>query len=252
MLRLSLIIVIIAGIAATVLNVVQVKKVIDDTMAERNDYNSKWTTEVAEHGKTKTDLAKTKEDLDTTKTTLTAKEAALKTANANLDAKSKEVEQTKSQLADVKKDLDKAQTTLIQWDVLKITPTQVKKMVVELDKTSGERDALAKENELLGKKVREQDSKIAELIGVDRPVVLPASARGSVIAVDPKYDFVVVDVGGDKGAKERGELIVNRNGKLVGKLRIASVQSGQSIANVLGDWKKSDLVEGDQVLPSVY
>ena len=64
----------------------------------------------------------------------------------------------------------------------------------------------------------------------------------------PKYDFVVLDIGGNQGVLERGVMLVNRGGKLVAKVRIASVTPERSIANILPEWRQSEVIEGDQVL----
>ena len=71
---------------------------------------------------------------------------------------------------------------------------------------------------------------------------------GKILAVDPKYDFVVLDVGGNQGMVENGKLLVNREGKLVGKLRITKVEANRSIANIMPDWTTAELMEGDQVV----
>jgi hypothetical protein len=55
-------------------------------------------------------------------------------------------------------------------------------------------------------------------------VLLPTGLRGKILAVDPKYDFVVLNIGEDQGAKERGVMMVDRDGKLLGKVRIKSSQ----------------------------
>jgi hypothetical protein len=47
---------------------------------------------------------------------------------------------------------------------------------------------------------------------------------------------------------EDGKLLVNRDGKLIAKVQVKSVQPDRSIANVLPGWKLSDVMEGDQVL----
>jgi hypothetical protein len=78
-------------------------------------------------------------------------------------------------------------------------------------------------------------------------VELPAGLRGRVLAVDPKFEFVVLDIGEVDGVLEQGEMLVNRSGKLVAKVRIMSVQPNRSIANVLLDWKQADIMEGDAV-----
>ena len=44
--------------------------------------------------------------------------------------------------------------------------------------------------------------------------------------------------------------LVNRNGKLVAKVKVRSVQKDRCIANVLPGWQLGDVMEGDQVLPA--
>ena len=66
--------------------------------------------------------------------------------------------------------------------------------------------------------------------------------------MDPKYEFVVLNIGGNQGAKERGEMLINRNGRLIGKVRITSVLPDKSIANVIKAWKQDEPFEGDEVL----
>jgi hypothetical protein len=79
---------------------------------------------------------------------------------------------------------------------------------------------------------------------------LPAGLKGKILVSDPKWDFVVLNVGQDEGAAEDGDLLVSRDGKLVAKVRIHTVQKGRSIANVLPGWKITDVMEGDLVIPA--
>src|SRR5262249_28024129 len=83
---------------------------------------------------------------------------------------------------------------------------------------------------------------------VDLP--LPANIRGKVVAVDPKWSFVVLDVGSDQGVREKGVLLVSRNSKLVAKVKVTSVQGGRSVANIVPGWKIGELLEGDLVVPA--
>jgi len=89
-----------------------------------------------------------------------------------------------------------------------------------------------------------------QYIDPNRPVELPATLVGKVLSVDPKWDFVVLNVGEDQGAQEHGELLVNRAGRLVAKIKISSVQKDGCIANVLPGWKLGEVLEGDQVIPA--
>jgi hypothetical protein len=44
------------------------------------------------------------------------------------------------------------------------------------------------------------------------------------------------------------KLLVNRDGKLIGKVQITSVDKNRSVANILPEWKQDEVMEGDQVL----
>ncbi len=79
--------------------------------------------------------------------------------------------------------------------------------------------------------------------------MIPNSARGRVLVVDPKWDFLVLDVGSKLGLKDRGVLLVSRNGTLIAKVRVMNVQPDRSIANIMPGWKLKDVMEGDQVFP---
>ena len=100
----------------------------------------------------------------------------------------------------------------------------------------------------LGLKVNQIQSELDLLTGKKTRVELPPALKGKVIAVDPKYEFVVLDIGLDDGVLARGEMLVNRSGKLVARVRILTAESHRSVANVLSDWKQGEIMEGDVVL----
>ena len=121
-------------------------------------------------------------------------------------------------------------------------------MQVDIKKLSEQREVLIAEGKVLLKNNTKLQSELDRFLGKGRPVEMPGF-RGMIVSVDPKYDFVVLNVGGDQGAKERGEVLVNRNGELIAKLVITSVQANRSIANILPESKRpnKEVMEGDQV-----
>ena len=70
----------------------------------------------------------------------------------------------------------------------------------------------------------------------------------NVLTVDPKWNFVVLDLGADKQMLEGGVLMVHRNSQLVGKVRISEVMPNRCVATVVPGWTLGDIEEGDQVL----
>ena len=112
-------------------------------------------------------------------------------------------------------------------------------------------EVLTTDNTVMNRKVKGLEKELARYRGdVEPDPTLPAGTKGSVVAVDPKYDFVVINLGGNQGMVENAKLLVNRDGKFLGKVKITNVEPDRSIANVLPEWKTpgDEIMEGDQVI----
>lgn len=248
LIRISLIIAIVAGLAAAGLGFIKVKEKITLTMTERDDEKTQKEAAQKERDATKKTLKKTEEDLSTTKKTLATTQKDLEGQTARAEELDKQKADLTTQLGNVKGERDTAQDKLIAWDNIGLTPDQVKKTISDLKVTKKERDTSVADNKVLSRENKRMQAKIDDLIGSDQPVILPTGLKGNVVAVDPKFDFVVLNIGGNQGVLERGEMLVNRRGKLVAKIRIASVSPERSVANILPEWKQAEVMEGDQVI----
>ena len=69
--------------------------------------------------------------------------------------------------------------------------------------------------------------------------------RGTVLAVNQAYNFVVLDIGERHGAEANSEMFVVRNGALIGRIRISSVEPSTAIGDII----TSSLARGVQVQP---
>jgi hypothetical protein len=248
MLRICLIVAIVAGLAAGAVSFLKVQDIIVTTRAERDDWHKKDTDEVAAHTKTKANLKKTQATLDTTEKELAQTKSDLDAANSKVaDLDKKNVDLT-AKLEKTTGERDDAQQKLEAWRIVGLEPDQVRGIIADLEKTRQAKEVLIGENKLLVSKVNEWEKRWNDFFLNDAPVLLPAGLRGKILAVDPKYDFVVLDIGEDQGAKERGVMMVDHDGKLLGKVRIKSVSKDRCIANILPDWKRGEINEGDEVL----
>ena len=93
-------------------------------------------------------------------------------------------------------------------------------------------------------------NELAKYIGPEEYVKLRADLHGKILVVDPKWDFVVLNVGEDQGVISAGELLVSRQGKLIAKVIVRSVQKDRCIANLVPGWKIGEMTEGDDVSPA--
>jgi len=69
--------------------------------------------------------------------------------------------------------------------------------------------------------------------------------RGTVLAVNQAYNFVVLNLGTRHGVESNAEMLVLREGALVGKIRISSVEP----ATAIGDIISNSLALGAQMQP---
>jgi myosin heavy subunit len=71
------------------------------------------------------------------------------------------------------------------------------------------------------------------------------SVRGTVLAVNQAYNFVVLNLGNRQGLQPNAEMLVLRETTIIGKIRISSVEPATAIGDILGN----SLARGVQVQP---
>ena len=248
LIRICLILAIVAGLATAAIGFIKLQERLVTHMKERDEQTKLKEKEIAEHTKAKKSLKDTQEKLAVTEKNLTETTAdrdKLRGDNDRLLASEASLTKQKTELT---AKLGDATAVLEKWRQVGLQPEEVKTVIANLEKAKKERDAFIGENKILGDKIKGLDAKLDELLGKDSIPELPRGLTGRIVAVDPKYNFVVLDIGGEKGVKTRGEMLVSRNGKLSGKVKIASVEPTRSIGNLLPEWQNGEIMEGDVVL----
>ncbi|HEY5481461.1 MAG TPA: hypothetical protein VIL39_08280 [Verrucomicrobiae bacterium] len=250
LIRISLIVAIIAGLAVGGLNFVKVKEKITTLQAnlkEQTDGRQKAETELAS---TKKDLGKRTAELKQTKAELEVATAAKEKADADLAAQTKRADKLTEDLTKTRQERDTAQQDLAAYKVTGVTPQQIVRMNKEFKALQDSIAVAETENKVLMQKVKKLETELLVYRDPNFFVPLPSGLKGKVLVADPKWNFVVLNIGEDQGVLERGELLVNRNGLLVAKVVVRSVQKDRSIANVLPGWELGQVMEGDQVIPA--
>jgi len=250
LIRISLIVAIVAGLAAGVLNFIKVKEKIDIVVTERNDWHQKYVTTDNELTSTKGTLAKTEKELTNTKETLAKTEQERAAAVAEADIQIKKATELTEKLNTTIRDRDDAKAELAAYTATGYRPEQIAALGKQVKAAEDALEVSILEKKIIQRELDKAEEKIAQLIDPDHVVRLNAGLRGEILVADPKWEFVVVSFGEDEGAKLNGELLVSRNGRLVAKVIIKDVQKGRSIANMIPGWKLADVSEGDQVIPA--
>ncbi len=249
LLRISLIIAVIAGLGVAGLNIALVKEKITTLVTDRDTQKKDKETAQTSLTKTTKELKDTKTELATTKDNLKTTTEAKDKAEAEAADLTKKNEGLADNLKKTQEKLGATSDELAAWKAFGIPVEAMRKKLDTINAVTAERNAFGDENKVLLGKVANLTGKLNDLINPDTDgPQMPAGLKGKILVADPKYDFVVLDIGQKQGVVDAGRFLVNRNGKLVAKLKVQSVESNRCIANVMPGWKLGDVFEGDQVI----
>lgn len=189
---------------------------------------------------------------------------------------------TRSVLAETKVTLAKTE------DEIKITRTDLanaKSEIVQLNETVASKNAVIEEKEVsiktlerekgeltakldavkpliedfetqnrdLTDQVAELEDKIQSFVSVAGPsdkVPLPKGQQGTVLYVNPDWNFLVIEMGSktQQNIMPDQELLVHRDDRLVGKIRVESIKDNMAIADIMSDWQQLSPQRGDYVI----
>lgn len=210
-----------------------------------------FTAKVAELDQTSATLASTKKSLEEEKAKLQATTAAKEAAESKaagletkLAATEKTLNDTSTELTDTKGKLAQAETAATEakqeLDNLKaqFPPDQTPEQVIESLKQKDNQIKVAQEEiDVLQKKLQEKREK--EAIAATQPGS-PAAGRpsapgiqGKIVAVNHQWNFVVLNVGGERGLAENAEMVVVRGNQPIAKLKVAKVDPQTAVADIV-------------------
>lgn len=248
LIRISLIVAIVAGLAIAGLNFAKVQKDITALVADRDNEKHVKEVTIASLAATNKILVKTTKDLTATKELLATTTKERDDAVAQAEELTKKDVALAEKLKKTEQDRDSARDDLAAWKALGIPIENIKATMASLKTVTENRDAILAENKILNGKIQNLTARLAEFTDPEyQGPEMNAGLRGKVLVADPKFDFVVLDIGSRQSVVEAGRFLVSRNGKLVAKIKVKTVQADRSIANVMPGWNLSEIQEGDQV-----
>ncbi len=253
MLALRLILFLVIAASAGVITVGELK--LKPLLDELKDKEKKVAEEL---GKEKQESTKQKDRAMKAELDAAAKLDALNNSQkAEADAKTAaDAEKAKAAAAAQETNKAKQETEAVKiqsaeyFDLQKLglTPPIIRRINTELPQKTNELNTLKREQQLINVQLVKTSGELKALLNPKGAVALPAGLIGKVTAVDPKWDFVLLDIGANHGLLQNGELSISREGKLIARVKVAKVDTDYAIANVMSGFKKSEIREGDAVL----
>jgi len=236
--RTSLVVSIVACVAVFALEATQLKgKLIS--------LNNRLTVQTAAREKAEADFVKAREEASKTAIALTRTANALETKSTQVSAQAEQIAKLTSDAKRLQEERNDAQAELSAYRSL-MTPEQVANAAKQLKTLEDSLTAVNEENALLARRVKS----LQKYLPVGDAIHLPPDLSTKVLAVDPKWHFVVLDTDKKQGVIEHGELLVSRGGRLIAKVLVSRVEKNRCIANVMDGWDLAELLEGDQAFPA--
>jgi predicted nucleic acid-binding Zn-ribbon protein len=191
--------------------------------------------------------------------TATSTAAAKITENESRVAKAEaDLVQLQTEKADLQSKLQAAQTevsnfqTQIQEATAKPSDNpgapSMNELQAQLDDARKQLESAERENSFLSEKIRTAQDHSTQLQEERRqrgPTSTRSGVRGTVLAVNQAYNFVVLNLGGRNGVEPNAEMLVFRDGTVIGKIRVSTVEPSTAI----GDIVTGSLARGVQVQP---
>lgn len=226
------------------------------------------------------DLRTQKSNLETTKGSLKKAEAEVAAVKKDLDAAKSEAEAKAKEAADAKAAEDKAKADLakavaevedknkkiaemdaavasLKKEMGDVNPAELAAKIKDLTDAKAKMETeLAEATQLrdtFDKKAKEAEAQFA---AKDRTIqeykagYVRNGLTGKVLAYNPGWNFVVLNLGDKSGLKSGVQMVVTRSGAMVGKVKVTTVEPNTAIADVLpGTIARGDAVQpGDTVV----
>ena len=121
-------------------------------------------------------------------------------------------------------------------------------MAAQLDEARKQLENAERENSFLSEKIRtaqERSNQLEQERKRRQTAAGRAGVRGTILAVNQAYNFVVLNLGGRQGVEANSEMLVLRDGTLIGKIRVSSVEPSTAIGDII----TGSLERGVQVQP---
>ncbi len=191
-------------------------------------------------GKTK-ELAETTTALETTTAEKQAVEANLATTQSTLATTESELSDVKGQISTKDSEIESLTATVADRDKTIAQLTVPGTTPTDETETAGpsprekELEALVSSLEEKNTELRSENQTFAQKEDDRKQQIMRDGLEGQVLAVNPAWNFVVLSIGDNRGVVNNAELLLKRNGRYLGKVRITSVEPQTSIADIVAN-----------------
>ena len=204
----------------------------------------KWDT-------TQTDLTSTQSKLKTSEETLTEQKAENQKLTLQADKLSKDLDSTKSDLQSTNSKLQISAEKLQAYEE-GLKGKKPDELFQEINDLSEKVKVSESEQKMLAAAKEKTDAelkKLREQVEMTKPGGTKSmSLSGRILAVNPTWNFVILDLGKNDQVVEGLTMVIYRGEKMVGKIKTVTVDAQTSVADVMPGTPATAIEVGDQVV----
>lgn len=127
-----------------------------------------------------------------------------------------------------------------------------KELTASVETLNTQVEELQTQNVDLTDQVAELEDKIQTLVSIasaDNKSRQPQGEQGTVLYVNPDWNFLIIGVASDQThLAPNQELLIQRDDRLVGKIRVDSIVNQLAVAEIINDWQQLPPQKGDYVI----
>ena len=188
-----------------------------------------WNDTKVDLENTRQDLENTRAELENTKTQLEDARTQIVQLNETIRGKDQELEEKSNVIAGLED--EKASLT-----------SQVADLTAQVASLQDEVAQLEEDKSVLETQLEKCDKEL------HKEITMKPGTSGKIVYANKEWNFVVIDIGMNQGVQATAQMIVHRDDNMVGKIKISAVRDNVSIAEVMTDYQKDTVKEGDDVL----
>lgn len=192
---------------------------------------------------TRTSLEQTRNTLSDTSNTLVKTEGDLAQTRDTL-------KRTEGDLESAKQDIEKKKTSIEELTQKnEACEAKSEKQVSEIGKLTDKLSDRETQLEATKRYVEKLQKELAVCVGGGDTNAPPPGLQGQIVLVNTNWNFVVVDVMPEAKVIPLTDLTIQRDDKLVGKLRVSEVLADRNfaVAEIMADWQQTAPQKGDYV-----
>ena len=185
---------------------------------------------------TQTDLENTRQDLENTR-------AELENTKAQLEDARTQIVQLNETIRGKDQELEEKSNLIAGLEDEKATLTaQVADLTAQIASLQDQVAQLEEDKSVLETQLEKCDKEL------HKEITMKPGTTGKIVYANKEWNFVVIDIGSNQGVQATAEMIIHRDDNMIGKIKISAVRDDVSIAEVMTDYQKDTVKEGDDVL----